>query len=272
MDAADLADAASNSRTFETVARAAFAVNGVLHLLIGYAAIRLASGHGAKPSQAGVLTAVANEPGGAFALWVAAITFAALTIWHALELCFGRGYRSTYRRVMQKGSSVGLILIYGALAIVTVRYALGGTNSHKSNARKSDLSVELMQTLAGRLFLAAVGATIFGIGVFFVVKGLRRAHRKNLKRTSGFFGRTAVVLGMIGYIAKGLVICSAGMLVGYSTITFEPAKAEGISTVFRTIQGQPTGPAGLVAAGLGLASYGLYLGCRARFGTMPNDY
>lgn len=271
-DAVEVADAATNSTTFEVIARAAFAVNGVLHLLIGYAAIRLASGRGAKPSQAGVLTSIATEPGGVFALWIAAFTFAALTIWHGLELYFGRGYQTTYRRVVQKGSSSGLIAIYGVLTVVTVRYALGGTNSHKSNAEKSDFSVELMRTLPGRLLLAAIAAAIFGIGVFFVVKGLRRAHRKNLQSTSGFFGRTALVVGTIGYIGKGLVICSVGTLVAYATVTFEPAKAEGISALFRTIQGQQFGPLELVAAAIGLGSYGLYLGCRAKLGIMPSDY
>ncbi|GAA1846934.1 hypothetical protein GCM10009813_06350 [Brevibacterium marinum] len=217
------------------------------------------------------MTEVADLPEGFLVLWAAFLTFAALAVWQTLEVVFGHRYRSTHNRVIQKGSSIGLTVIYIALAVATATFALGGSDS-RSRAKKSHLSLELMQTLQGRLMLAAVGAVIFGFGVFFIVKGIRRGHRKNLKTTDGGFGTTAVILGAIGYPAKGAIVCFAGALVAYSAFAFDPSKAEGVGAVFQTMRQQQFGPALLTAAGCGLISYGLYLGCRAKIGTMANDY
>lgn len=271
-EAAAAAGAATNSKIFEVIARSGFAMNGLLHVLIGAISIRVATGHSGRPSQASVMTDIANLPEGFVVLWAAFLTFAALGVWQALEVIFGHRYRSAHQRVIQKGSSIGLTVIYIALAAVTVTFALGVSSTSRSRAKKSHLSLELMQTLQGRLLLAAVGAVIFGFGVFFVVKGIRRGHRKNLDTINGGFGRTAVILGTIGYIAKGAIICFAGVLVAYSALAFNPTKAEGIGAVFQTMRQQQFGPALLTVAGVGLISYGLYLCCRAKIGTMANDY
>lgn len=142
-DAAAAANTATNSTTFEFVARAGFAMNGVLHVLIGVTAIRVTIGHGGKPTEASVMTDVADLPEGFLVLWAAFVTFAALGLWQALEVVFGHRYRSTHNRVIQKGSSIGLTVIYIALAVATATFALGGSGS-RSRARKSQLSLELM--------------------------------------------------------------------------------------------------------------------------------
>ncbi|AZL10279.1 DUF1206 domain-containing protein [Brevibacterium aurantiacum] len=270
--AAAAAGAATDSKTFEVIARAGFAMNGLLRVLIGATSIRVASGHSGRPSQASVMTDIANLPEGFIVLWAAFLAFAALGVWQALEVVFGHRYRTTRHRVVQKGGSIRLTVIYVALAVATAMFALGVSDSSRSRAKKSDLSLELMQTLQGRLILAAVVAVIFRFGVFFVVKGIRRGHRKNLYTIDGGFGRTAVVLGAIGYIAKGAIVCFAGVLVAYSALAFVPRKAEGIGAVFQTMRQQQFGPELLNAAGVGLIIYGLFLACRAKIGTMANDY
>jgi Domain of Unknown Function (DUF1206) len=66
---------AQNS-VFERFARAGYVVSGLLHLTIGYLAIRIALGSGAgNADQSGALAAVAGKPGGIVALWVAAVAF-----------------------------------------------------------------------------------------------------------------------------------------------------------------------------------------------------
>ena len=58
--------------TFERFARAGYVVSGLLHLTIGYLAIRIAIGSNAGDAdQSGALSAVAARPGGIVALWVA---------------------------------------------------------------------------------------------------------------------------------------------------------------------------------------------------------
>ena len=66
---------AQNS-VFERFARAGYVVSGLLHLAIGYLAIRIAVGSGGgSADQSGALAAVAAKPGGIVALWGAAVAF-----------------------------------------------------------------------------------------------------------------------------------------------------------------------------------------------------
>lgn len=57
---------------FERMARAGYVVNGLLHLIVGYLAIRIAFGAGGTADQTGALATLAGKPGGPVMLWVAA--------------------------------------------------------------------------------------------------------------------------------------------------------------------------------------------------------
>ncbi|MDT5193584.1 MAG: hypothetical protein QOH20_338, partial [Mycobacterium sp.] len=54
---------AQNS-VFERFARGGYVVSGLLHLIIGYLAIRIALGGGGTADQSGALAALAAKPGG----------------------------------------------------------------------------------------------------------------------------------------------------------------------------------------------------------------
>ena len=67
--AADAAEDITNSRALELVARAGFAVSGILHLLIGVVAIRLAMGGEGKADVSGAVQQLASQPAGPLLLW-----------------------------------------------------------------------------------------------------------------------------------------------------------------------------------------------------------
>src|SRR6476660_3685645 len=80
---------AQNS-VFERFARAGYVVSGLLHLTIGYLAIRIALGSGGSADQSGALAAVAAKPGGLVALWVAAFGLLVMARWRLVETALGR--------------------------------------------------------------------------------------------------------------------------------------------------------------------------------------
>jgi hypothetical protein len=76
---------AQNS-VFERFARAGYIVSGLLHLTIGYLAIRIALGSGGGTAdQSGALSALAAKPGGIVALWVAAVALAVMGLWRLVR-------------------------------------------------------------------------------------------------------------------------------------------------------------------------------------------
>ena len=63
---------------------------------------------------------------------------------------------------------------------------------------------------------------------------------------------------MVGYIAKGLVIAGAGVLVVGAASRSQPNTTTGLDGALNTLGAQPYGAALLIAAGLGIITYGLY--------------
>ena len=80
-----------DNRAFQMVARVGFAVNGLLHILIGGLALGVAFGSGGEADQGGALSQLASNPGGVFVLWVVAIGLIGLGLFQVLETALVRG-------------------------------------------------------------------------------------------------------------------------------------------------------------------------------------
>jgi len=86
--------------------RVGYVVSGLLHLIIGYFAIRTALGlSGGTADQYGALAAVVAKPGGIAAVWVAALALVVMGLWRVVETALGRSTRTEIPRRI--GASVG---------------------------------------------------------------------------------------------------------------------------------------------------------------------
>ena len=82
-------------------------------------------------------------------------------------------------------------------------------------------------------------------------------------------GGTAVTaVGIAGYVAKGLVLAGAGVLVIIATLQADPAKAAGFDAAVKTLGQAPFGKFLLIVAALGIAAFGAYSFVRSRYGRM----
>ena len=122
-----------------------------------------------------------------------------------------------------------------------------------------------MQTDVGTVALVCGGVVIVAVGGFHVFKGVSRDFVDDLKGTPSDLVRR---LGTVGYVAKGLAIAGAGMLVIVAVSRTEPDTATGIDGALKTLGAQPYGAALLIAAGLGIITYGLYSFAMARYTKM----
>ena len=119
-----------------------------------------------------------------------------------------------------------------------------------------------MQTGAGTIALIAAGVIIVAVGAYHVYKGASRTFLDDLKGKSSDLVRR---LGTVGYIAKGLVIAGAGVLVIVAASRSQPNTATGLDGALKTLGAQPYGAALLIVAGLGIITYGLYSFAMARY-------
>ncbi|MDV7354680.1 DUF1206 domain-containing protein [Rhodococcus oxybenzonivorans] len=253
---------------FEWFARGGFVVSGIVHLIIGYIAVRLALGGAAGTAdQSGAMTELAAKPGGIAALWVGVVAFAIMGLWRLAEAALGSSSRpdadSKKSEIVDRLKAFALAVVYFAFAFSAFGFARGSGKS--SSGQSADITARLMQTTAGTIALIAAALVIIAVGGYHVYKGVSRKFLDDLEGTTSPLVRR---LGMVGYIAKGLAIAAIGLLVILAVNQSEPDKASGLDGAFKTVGAQPYGVALLIAAGAGIIAYGLYSFAMARYAKM----
>ncbi|TXG89397.1 DUF1206 domain-containing protein [Rhodococcus rhodnii] len=255
---------ARQSTAFEKAARAGHVVSGGAHLLIGYLVLLMAFGAGgASADQSGALARVASQPGGEIALWIGAIAFAALALWRIVEGISADPGDSVSDQLDERGKPLATAVVYVALAWSALSFAMGSGQS--SGEQNAGISARLMESTAGTIVLAIAGLVIAGVGVYHVHKGATKGFADDLKKNPG---KPAEILGVTGYVAKGLVLAGTGILVVTAAATSDPSKATGIDGAVTTLGSWPFGQVLLVLAGLGLGAYGAYCFVLARHARM----
>ncbi|MCT2264583.1 DUF1206 domain-containing protein [Dietzia cinnamea] len=260
--ASGAARSAVDHPALEWLARAGFVMNGVVHLLIGWIAVRIALGSGGgEASNSGALAQIAAAPGGRVMLWAGAVAFLALGLWQVVEMLLGSEEPSDRLKAGAKAA------VYVALGLTTARFASGGGGSDSETA--SDATAGLLGSGAGKVVLVVVGLVLLGVGAYHVYKGATAKFVEDLERTGrGEVGRAVVIAGRVGYVAKGVALAILGGLVIAAVVTADPEKAGGLDAALRTVGEQPFGQVLLVLTGAGIALFGVYSIARARFARM----
>src|SRR6478736_4326479 len=117
MDSTDVTAAsrrAGDHPALETAARVGYAVNGVLHIVIGIIALQLAFG------------SMADNGFGLVMLWVAVVAWLGLALWQVTEAISGGWETSDRLKAAAKA------VVYLALAWTAFRFASGSGSSSKS--------------------------------------------------------------------------------------------------------------------------------------------
>jgi len=240
-------------------ARIGYAVSGVLHLLIGWIALQVAtSASGKSADQSGALQTLAGNSLGRLTLWLAVVGFLALGLWQlASALAAQPVPGSSALAVRVKGFAKAVL--YLALAWTSLSTAKGNPSSSK--AQSADFTASLLQHTGGRLLVAVIGLVVVGVGGYHVVKGWTKKFLQDLSGNPGIFATRA---GVVGYIAKGIALAVVGILFVAAALQNSASKATGLDGALRSLRQQPFGPWLLTAVALGIAAYGLYSFARAR--------
>ena len=245
------------SDALDTGVRVGLVAYGVVHLLVGYTALRLALGAHAKADQQGALGTLAQSTGGRIGLWVVAAGFFALVAWQAFEALLGHAQEDGTTKVGKRVASAGKAVVYLVLGVTAVQKAAGAsTNSSGTDST----TAKVMAQPGGQLLVGAVGLGILGVAGFLAWKGLSERFTKDLDSEATLKDRrTPIVwLGKVGYTAKGAALGIVGVLFTAAAVTFEPKKSGGLDQALKTLLAQPFGPVLLGAVAMGLGCFGLY--------------
>jgi hypothetical protein len=243
--------------------RIGYAAKGIIYLLIGVLAFRLAAGldGGRLVDPDGALILVFRQPFGQILLALIAVGILAYSIWQFVEGIWdtrrkGGGWGWWHRALtMIKGAA------YGTVGWTAARMVLGLRRTD------DDLAAEVISVPLGGLFLALVGVGVSVYGIFEVKDAIQArlgddldAHR--LRREAGTW---ATVLGRIGNGARGVILTVMGAAFVAAGFERDPSKAGGIAAALATLFSQPYGIALAATVAAGLACFGVFQLLHARY-------
>ncbi len=246
------------------LARAGFVASGIIHILIGFIAIAVATGAGSgqEADQSGALAELAQVPGGLFLLWAVAVGLAALGIWLILSAFLDRSWQTKRKRSVHIVENLGKGVIYLVLAFTAAIFAIGGTASSAQST--SQLGATLMSSPAGVFVVVLIGLALLGVGGYMVYKGTSRAFERDIQVPADPAGHTVRILGVVGYVARGVALGAVGVLFLVGAATNDPSKTTGLDGALKSFVSLPFGVGVLVGIGVGWIAYGIYAFFRAR--------
>jgi len=255
---------AEQSDWLDLAARVGLVAYGLVHLLIGWLAVQLALGdHSEEASTNGALPELSQQPFGRALVWAVAVGMLLLVVWRLIEAGFGHREEDGIDRLRKRAGSALKAVIYGALGVTALKVALG---SGSSGGGSEGLTAKLMDLPAGQWIVVAVGLALVAYAGALVRRGWTEKFAENLETEGrlGYSGAGYLILGKIGYIAKGAALAIVGGLFCYAGSTHDPDESGGLDEALQKVLEQPFGPYLLIAMGLGIACYGLYCFARAR--------
>ncbi|MEC5198532.1 hypothetical protein RCH21_000756 [Arthrobacter sp. PL16] len=265
--AADAVESVSDARALDVAARLGFAALAVVHILIGIIALRLAFGGKGEAEPTGALEEVAEGNLGTAIMWICAVGCAGLALWQFSEATLRARHLGRRERIGKHISSGSLVVIYGSMAGTFARFALGdGPDSSQSTV---DFTRSLLTSSFGVVLVFVTAGVILGIGAHFVIKGVRRTFRPELRTFEDTArGRVIEVFGVVGHVAKGIALLLVGGLFVIAGLDRNPQESTGLDGSLKALQYHPGGVYVLTAVAVGLICYGVFAVIRSIFGRM----
>ena len=252
----------AHSSGFEWLARAGFIARGVIYVLVGVLAVKVATGHaGTTPDQKGALETIAHQPFGQVLLILVALGLGGYALWRMTRALLGHGPEDSDRgfdRVAAFASGV----VYAGLCALAVEIVSGSSSSGSESAGG------VLGWPGGTLLVGIAGFALIGVAGYQAYRGVSKdflADSKDLLTVRYPACHAIEWLGAFGHLARAVVFGLVGVFLVKAAIEFDPRKAVGLDATLAKLAASSYGPflLGIVAAGL--MAFGVYSLTDARY-------
>jgi hypothetical protein len=271
-DAVARAREVTDHPVLEHLARVGLVAYGVLHLLIGWLAFRIAwfvEPGTEDADQTGALQAVSESPGGRVLLWGIGLGLFALALWQAGEvLRWWTGLLRPERRLRTGvvcAKCAAKAVVYAVLGLTALFFAVGA--GYQADERFQAMADDALEIPGGSTLVVAVGLGVAAVGLYVLVRGVTGKFMRDVDLDSAPDRWEPLIerLGSFGYVAKGIAFTVSGGLLVYAAATRDVSTATGLDGAMNAIGGVPTGRWLLTAVAVGFMAFGVYALVRARY-------
>jgi fumarate reductase subunit D len=254
------AERAADNPWVERLFRAGLVAKAVLYAVVGVLALGVAIDVGGRTTDTGgALQTLADQPFGRVLMVLLAIGLLGYAAWRIAQAVLdtddeGDGAKAVVTRIGAAASA----LIHLGLMVLAIRLVAdsgsgsGGAGGSGSRAdQESQATAGVFDWPAGRWIVLVAAAVVIGVGAYNVYEGISRGFMDKM-RVSGSRRRLVERLGVVGYVARGVVFGIAGVFLAKAAIEYDAKEAVGIDGALAELADRSFGPVllGIVAAGL----------------------
>lgn len=255
---------ATDSPWAQGLARSGLATRGMMHLVVGWLALRIATGdRGRQADQQGALSVILRQPLGRFLVLSLAVGFLGYAIWRLGEAAIDPSDQGVLKRIGYAARGVVYLAFFGT----ALSLALGSSNAGGGSAEQQDATARLLALSFGRPLVAAVGLGIMAVGAWNGWTGITRRFEKDLKRFEMSSGQCSVTvkLGVVGHVARMAAYLVSGGFVVRAALRFDPNEGVGLDAALHELGGNRWGVPMLGMVAAGLIAFGAYQFLLARY-------
>jgi hypothetical protein len=272
VDAIDQARAtAATSDWTERAGRLGLVARGVVYVLLGIIAFRIATGgaaaSGETADKGGALQLLAEQPLGGLLLALLALGLASYAAWRLVEAFVYRSAKE-HKEWAKRAGYLGRAIAYGGAAFAAVsvlRHRSGGGAGAASEHTWT--SVILGWGTIGQLMIGAVGLGFLAAGAWNAYRAVTRKFEEKLveREMSHREEQAVVVIGTAGLLGRAVAFAAIGWFVAKAAVEADPNKPLGLDESLRQLAQGSFGPLVLGLVALGLFLFGLYSMAEARW-------
>jgi hypothetical protein len=246
--------------------RIGYLAKGIIYLLIGTLALRLAIGEGGRlTDSSGVLKTIVQQPFGFALLAVLALGILAYAGWEITQAILDTKRKgSNAAGVMDRGLSIIKGVVYGTIGVEAMRMLIG---ARAASRNADDYARTAMQFPLGDVFLVLVGAGIAIYGVKQISMAWKSQFDDDLNqqqlRSEG--GAWVLNIGRAGIGARGVILVLVGIAIARAGFVERPSEAAGMTDAMWALFARPYGQVLLGAVAAGLICFGIFQVLHARY-------
>jgi hypothetical protein len=252
----------------EGAARAGLTARGVIYVLVGLLALRIAFGDsgGRQADRGGALQEIATKPFGAVLLWALGVGLVGMALWRLSEAAFGSAGEDG-GKAGKRLAAAGRCVFYAFVAYSVLAFAAGARGSGSGDRQSRDVTAKALGMPGGQWIVGVAGAGLVVAGGWIAVRAVMRKYHKHLKlaEMSRRVRRAVDTTGVGGGAARGAVFAGAGVFAVRAAVKYQPDQAKGMDGTLRSFAGTPMGPWLLVCVAAGLVLFGVFSFAMARW-------
>jgi hypothetical protein len=254
------------ARWVEYLGRTGYLARAVVYGLVGLLAAHAAITMSRSPDTSDAMGVIRSVPLGNLLLAAVAGGLLCFAVWRFVEAVWDTEHRGRdLKGVLARfGYAVAGIanLFLAALAALTI---WNGREAH--DAGRKQLAADVMAWPGGWIVVAAVGITVFAVGVGHFVVAWRARFMADYDRTEMSDAERALAkpIGRFGLASRGVTFCLIGLFLALAGWRTNAGEVRSLGGAFAAVAVQPYGRALLLVVAVGFIAYGVYCLSQAKY-------